>query len=159
MLTFLPNSDYDFQAVIAFDESDGSVVELYTNGVYDVKTRSFGWELLSVEVFPNSVNYNYLPTIHAFYDQEEGTWKCHITYQPYSIEGLEGEDQSKYLGDYMTCAGLGENACRTLVNLLNTIETNFATKLQSDMRDEFLQDALMDGILKANGEDAEGEWF
>lgn len=158
MLTFLPNTDYDFQAVLSYDESDGSDIDFYTNGAYDVRVRSFRWELLTVEVFPNNVNYNYLPTIQAFYDQDAGAWKCHITYQPYSIEGLEGEEQSNYLRDYMTCCGLGENACRTLTNLLNTIETNFATKLQTAMRDEFLQDALMDGILKANGEDAEGEW-
>ena len=51
MLTFLPNTDYDFQAVLAYDESDGSEIDFYTNGVYDVRVRSFRWELLTVEVF------------------------------------------------------------------------------------------------------------
>lgn len=158
MLQF--NSDYDFKIVLGYEEDGGEVIELYTNDVYDVRIKYHGNEISEVMVFPNTVSYNHLPNINPFYDSDAGSWRVYIYYQPCNLSdmALSDEGESEFLRAYTTCCGLGENACRTLINLLNTIEINLAMKIKEEYQRSILTTSMLDGILEDQRQDTEGEW-
>ena len=152
----LLNESYDFEIVLGYEESELECVEIYTNQVYDVRIVLSGYCIADIQAFPNQINYEFLPELEAWYNDDKGRWQVTVTYQIYDEE--RSSQDKEYLRDYMMCNGLGENASRSLTNLLNKIDEINGLKLCQAWKDQQVDNEYLNGLLKASGQESEGVW-
>ena len=152
----LLNESYDFELILVYDLSETERVEIFSNRAYDVRILLNGHVISDIQAFPNEIFYEFLPNLEAWYDDDHGTWRVSVTYQSYDEE--RSNNDKDYLKEYMTCNGLGENASRSLTNLLNKIDELNGLKACEEWRQIQINSNYLNGLLKESGQESEGEW-